>query len=125
MGKAHKKINCSIDLWRNPGSSHNSVCKTFERMFRCRRIAPLDTPVVPPVYCKKAMSSKDKLGGVRCMLEPLCKASPNFSWARFQLGTAFLTFRTTKSTTVPLIPMSSPRLVTTVFLRGTAATICS
>ena len=31
----------------------------FDRIFRCVSIAPLDTPVVPPVYCKTQTSFFD------------------------------------------------------------------
>ncbi len=44
----------------SPPSARDSQPSTWAmlaRMFRCRSIAPLDTPVVPPVYCRKAMSS--------------------------------------------------------------------
>ena len=33
------------------------ACITLEAIFACVSIAPFDTPVVPPVYCRKAMSS--------------------------------------------------------------------
>ena len=36
---------------------HALACSTFATMLRCVSIAPLATPVVPPVYCRNAMSS--------------------------------------------------------------------
>ena len=41
------------------GANHVSACKMAATMLRCVSTAPLDKPVVPPVYCKKAMSSSD------------------------------------------------------------------
>ena len=37
--------------------STRAACSTFATMLRCVSIAPLATPVVPPVYCRNAMSS--------------------------------------------------------------------
>ncbi len=39
------------------GPIHASACSMFATMLRWVSIAPLATPVVPPVYCRKAMSS--------------------------------------------------------------------
>ena len=43
-------------VFRN-GLTHARDCIRLAMMFRCRSIAPLATPVVPPVYCRNAMSS--------------------------------------------------------------------
>ena len=40
-----------------------TTCSVFATMFRCVSTAPLDTPVVPPVYCRKATSSPDTSTG--------------------------------------------------------------
>ena len=56
-----------------PASSMNrsSDCCTLATRLRCVSIAPLETPVVPPVYCSAATSSTGSMvtwgagGGVR------------------------------------------------------------
>ncbi|MNV71719.1 hypothetical protein D3C71_1647560 [compost metagenome] len=50
------------------GSNQASACSVAAMMLRWVRIAPLDRPVVPPVYCRKAIeSSVAGLGrSVRC-----------------------------------------------------------
>ena len=37
--------------------NHASLCRMLATTLRCSSVAPLETPVVPPVYCRKAMSS--------------------------------------------------------------------
>ena len=39
------------------GCSQRSFCSTFATMLRWSSVAPFDTPVVPPVYCRNATSS--------------------------------------------------------------------
>ena len=39
------------------GLNHASVWTMLATTLRCRSVAPFDTPVVPPVYCRKATSS--------------------------------------------------------------------
>ena len=34
------------------GPSHARYCSSAAMTLRCTRIAPFDTPVVPPVYCR-------------------------------------------------------------------------
>ena len=41
------------------------TCSRFATRLPWVSIAPLDTPVVPPVYCRKAMSSWPSGGGAR------------------------------------------------------------
>ncbi len=43
------------------GLIHASACSRFATMLRWVSMAALATPVVPPVYCRKAMSSGPKL----------------------------------------------------------------
>ena len=38
------------------GWIHAADCSTFATMLPWVSMAPLETPVVPPVYCRKAMS---------------------------------------------------------------------
>ncbi|MNT49726.1 hypothetical protein D3C72_1865980 [compost metagenome] len=42
---------------RTTGLTHSPACSMLATMFLCSSIAPLATPVVPPVYCRKAISS--------------------------------------------------------------------
>ena len=42
---------------RIAGASQALYCSSAAMTLRCSSIAPLETPVVPPVYCRKAMSS--------------------------------------------------------------------
>ena len=42
---------------RSRGDIHATACCTLATMFRCVSMAPLGTPVVPPVYCRNARSS--------------------------------------------------------------------
>ena len=65
----------------------------FAKIFRCVSIAPLDTPVVPPVYCKKAVSFIDTSAPLNSAFAPSLNASRNPE-APFILncGTNFLTF---------------------------------
>ena len=39
------------------GVNQASACSVAATMLRCVSTAPLESPVVPPVYCRKAMSS--------------------------------------------------------------------
>ncbi|CSI46301.1 Uncharacterised protein [Vibrio cholerae] len=103
------------------------ACSTFATMLRCVRMAPFATPVVPPVYCRKAMSSPDINGFTYCRRRPLCSALRiEIAPGRSYLGTMPLTYFTTKSTIVPLARGSiCPRLVSTTCLTCVLATICS
>ena len=73
------------------------VCSTLARMLRWVSIAPLATPVVPPVYCRKAMSSRSTSTGLNVLAAPRAKASRNpMAPAMRQGGTIFWTcLRTT------------------------------
>ena len=99
-------------------------------MFRCSSIAPLATPVVPPVYWRKARSSCES--GTRSKALPRPSASAVESLiepGRRNAGTIFFTCRSTKSTISPLIPRSSPTLVTTIcrtlVFVTTSCTVCA
>ncbi|MNT73283.1 hypothetical protein D3C72_2119710 [compost metagenome] len=59
--------------------------------FRCDSIAPLGTPVVPPVYCSTAISSIVSVGGVNGRLAPAAKTLGSVcAPSMFQAGTIFL-----------------------------------
>ena len=62
-GNAHTAVGCSPAGMRfMTGSFQASDCSTLAITLRCNSTAPLDTPVVPPVYCSTAMSSADSSG---------------------------------------------------------------
>ena len=65
-------------------------------MLPCVSTAPLATPVVPPVYCRKAMSSWCKGSSRRRCARPVRKAALNsMAPSIFQGGTIFFTYLTT------------------------------
>ena len=53
---------------------HASVCSTLATTLRCSSVAPLDTPVVPPVYCRKATSSGFSSTGLSGSARPRASA---------------------------------------------------
>jgi hypothetical protein len=94
---------------------------------RLTSVAPLDTPVVPPVYCRKAGSSCPADDGVSFIRAPSATAAlKRMASASVYAGTIFLTLRTTKLTTVPLsMPNRSPMLATTTCFTCVVAITCS
>ena len=61
--------------WGDPalaraGMNQAWACKVALMMLPWLKIAPLDRPVVPPVYCKKAVSSWPSLTGLKLNLAP-------------------------------------------------------
>ncbi len=77
--------------------SHADACSMFATMFLCVSIAPLATPVVPPVYCRKAMSSWPiSIFGSVLMLPRVSASLKRTSWSMRYFGTIFLTWRTTR-----------------------------
>jgi len=48
---------------------------TLAMMLRCSSTAPLETPVVPPVYCKTATSSPEISGFLKVARVPRAMAS--------------------------------------------------
>jgi len=96
-------------------------------MLRFSSIAPFDTPVVPPVYCRNAMSSG--LISTRASVMP---AAARSTWLKrsalsnWYAGTIFFTLRTTKLTSAPLAaPSRSPIAATTTCFTGVLAITCS
>ncbi len=88
----------------------------FATMFRLSSIAPFATPVVPPVYCRNAMSSCPMSTRSSVRLRPSASASDSrIEPGSEYCGIIFLTRRSTRSTTMPLKPSSSPIDVTTVW----------
>ena len=78
---------------------HTPACSRLARMLRCVSIAPLDTPVVPPVYCRKAMSSCVRVTGLNCAAAPRASAERKvMAPSMRQSGTIFFTFLMTKLT---------------------------
>ena len=71
---------------------HRLVCSRLESMLPWVSIAPLAEPVVPPVYCRKAMSSAVSLTRVNGLCAPRCMASSSgMASGMCHLGTIFLT----------------------------------
>ena len=52
------------------GWYHASDCSMLAMMFLCVRVAPFDTPVVPPVYCRNATSLWPTSTGFRFIFRP-------------------------------------------------------
>ena len=78
------------------GSFHASDCKALAITLRCNSTAPLDTPVVPPVYCNTATSSGLISGRLSVPRVPRAIASlKRTAWGKLNVGTIFLTLRTT------------------------------
>ena len=57
------------------GENQASACSTAETMLRCVSTAPLDSPVVPPVYCKNAVESSVAALGTSARPVPWARAS--------------------------------------------------
>src|SRR5476649_1804051 len=123
-GNAQTKTICSPCVGI---CSQASFCNTLAMTLRCSSTAPLDTPVVPPVYCRKAMSSWPCWTGCnfRCsaslsiFLKVIEPGSEN-------AGTSFLTLRTTRLTIMPFRPPSmSPIEATMTCLTSVLAMTCS
>ena len=65
-GKAHTLVGCSpAGTLAMAGSNQAAHCKVLATRLRLSSTAPLETPVVPPVYCNTATSSGWVLGGVK------------------------------------------------------------
>ena len=76
-------------------------------MLRWSSIAPLATPVVPPVYCRNAMSSCAERHAARSVALAAFGERVAQSASRRRCasgGTIFFTWRSTKSTSMPLMP---------------------
>ena len=107
------------------GCSQASFCSTLARMLRWSSVAPLETPVVPPVYCRKATSSSVSFGLLSFMPRPAASASLNETAPGIdQAGTIFFTLRTTRLTITPLKPSRSPMLPTITCLTAVFAITC-
>ena len=95
------------------GNSHARDCSKFAMMLRWSSIAPFATPVVPPVYCRNAMSSWPSGTRSSARWRPSASASESrIDPGSVKRGTIFFTWRSTKSTMMPLNPSNSPIDVT-------------
>ena len=56
------------------GVNQASACKVAATMLRWVSTAPLERPVVPPVYCKKAIESSVAVLGARVRRSPIARA---------------------------------------------------
>ena len=127
-GSAHTMVICSTTGARDmAGCDHASLCSTLAMMLRWVRVAPFDTPVVPPVYCRKATSVAAALTGVKVIFSPMDSTSlKRTAFGSEKAGTIFLTLRTTKLTIMPFRPPSiSPMLATTMCLTPVLASTAS
>ena len=108
------------------GWYHASDCSMLAMMFLCVRVAPFDTPVVPPVYCRNATSPWPTSTGFRFIFSPSAIISlQRTAFGSEYSGTIFLTLRTTKLTSSPLRkPSMSPMAHTTATLVGTLSATC-
>ena len=90
-------VGCSFDgIVSISGAAQTWFCNTLATRLRCISTAPLDRPVVPPVYCSTAMSSLLMAGffsvaGVPRATASLKRTAPG----RLNGGTSFLAWRTT------------------------------
>ena len=109
------------------GCSQASFCSTLAMTLRCSSVAPFDTPVVPPVYCRKATSSRLMSGLASCRRRPAAIASLNLvAPGSEKAGTIFFTLRTTMLTIVPFgKPSRSPMLASTICCTGVLDSTCS
>jgi hypothetical protein len=57
------------------GWFQTSLCRTLAITLRCNSTAPLETPVVPPVYCSTATSSPLIAGVLNGALVPWAMAA--------------------------------------------------
>ncbi|CFP65660.1 Uncharacterised protein [Bordetella pertussis] len=74
-GSALMIVNCRPCRSCSTGCATASVCSTLATRLPCDSMAPLGTPVVPPVYCSTARSSMPSAGGVNVARAPSRKAS--------------------------------------------------
>ena len=104
----------------------SSIWATFAATLRCVSVAPLATPVVPPVYCRKATSSSPTATGFGADFRPSASTVLNGIEAGSLYGfTAFFTCRETRFTIAPLRPMRSPGVTTTTLSRRTSGSASS
>jgi len=98
----------------NRSPTHAASCTVFATMLPWVSIAPLATPVVPPVYCRNAMSSWPSCTFGACVPAPRRSTSPKRRWpGSDQRGTIFFMCFTAKLTSGPLgNPSWSPIEVT-------------
>ena len=106
-----------------PVPTQFETCIRFATRLPWVSIAPFETPVVPPVYCRKAMSSSPIGGGARRCDLPAASASGKVTRpGRLNAGTIFFTRFTTKLAMTDLgKPSMSPIWVVTIvftFVRG-------
>ncbi|EWS57733.1 hypothetical protein Y694_04311 [Methylibium sp. T29-B] len=113
------------------GRNQASVCITLATTLRCSSVAPLDTPVVPPVYCRKATSSGPTGGRTSFRRVPSAMAMlkrvtlrPSVSGS-VKAGTIFLTLRTTKLTSWPFQKPSRSPIETSTTCLTTVRSITS
>ncbi len=103
-----------------------TTCTVFATRLRWVSTAPLETPVVPPVYCRKAMSSPPTSTGSSASDAPRDSTAPKRTLSGNEYaGTIFFTRRITKLVIAPFgKPSMSPMPVTITRFTGVFASTC-
>ncbi len=103
-----------------------TICNVFAIRLRCVSTAPFETPVVPPVYCRKATSCGASSTGRRVSAAPALNASLKCTApGSVQSGTRRFTYRMTRLTMGPFgKPSWSPMPVTTTLRTGVRSMTC-
>src|SRR5690554_4591074 len=120
-----KKLTVNANMWYN-GKAHRAFSSPATRyglmisftwrqlatILRLVSIAALDTPVVPPEYCRMIVSSGFRSISFSLNFLPCFKASLNDTvLTRLWRGTILRTYLTTRSTTVPLTDPNNSSIV--------------
>ena len=137
--KINKQLAVSENIWYSgnaviiislpflkTGLNQASACMTFAIKFRCVNMAPFATPVVPPVYCKKARSWEVRSTGVNVKFLPFVIAALNaIALGIVILGTFLWIYFKTKSTINALgCGNISPTFVMIIFFIDVIAKAC-
>ena len=107
--------------WRSAGWFHVAHCRMLATRLACESMTPLDTPVVPPVYCSTARSvGARSRGASNARRAPAATAAlKRTAPGSAKRGTSLRTWRTTRSTTPPLSqPSDSPMDASSTCGRG-------
>src|SRR3954468_18740959 len=92
-------MTCCASRFTN-GRIQASICAILAATLRWSSVAPLATPVVPPVYCRKATSSGATATVLSGVLRPSARTHLNVSaFGRWKGCTAFFRRRDTRFTT--------------------------
>ncbi len=93
-------------------------CSTLATRLRCDNAAPLDRPVVPPVYCRNSRSSPLSSTGVKGSLAPSSSACASDVLPASRASTGGLGITTPLPSPTPVV-----RIVFSWVLAMTSATV--